>query len=54
MFKDHQWGVTNLVFVHRWSLIAGSFIQKMSTLEIESVGAIDRELLNKGGSLAQV
>ena len=37
------------VFAHRWSLITGSFMQKIRNWEIYSVIVIDRELLNKGG-----
>ena len=48
MFKDHTWEENNLVFVQRWSLIAGSFMQKMSYWKINSVVAKDRELLYKG------
>ena len=45
----HGKSLNNLVFVHRWSLITGSFRQKMSNWGIKSVIAIDRELLYKGG-----
>ena len=48
MFKDHPWEEHNLVFVHRWSLIAGSLMQNMSHWEIKSVVSIDGELLYKG------
>ena len=41
--------MNNLVFVHRWSLIVGSFIQKISIWETKSTVAIDRELLFQGG-----
>ena len=49
VFKDQPLEEINLVFVHRWSLISGSFMQKMRNLEIKSVVAIDMELLYKGG-----
>ena len=50
VFKDHPLEETNLVFVHMWSLITGSFMQKMSHWEIKSVVTIDNvELLNKDG-----
>ena len=45
VYKDHPWEENNKVFVHRWSLIAGSFMHKLGKLEIESVVAIDREML---------
>ena len=54
LFKDHPWEENILVFIHRWSLITGSCMQKMSHSEIKSVFAIDREFLNKGGFLAHV
>ena len=47
VFKDHLWEKNNLVFDHRWSLITGLFMQKMSKLGIKSVVAIDRQLLKK-------
>ena len=34
LFKDHQWVENNLVLVHSWSLIEGSFMQKISNLKI--------------------
>ena len=52
VLKDHPWEVNKLVFVHRWSLIAGSFKQKISIWETKSIVAIDRELLFKRLSLA--
>ena len=48
VYKDHLRKENSLAFVHRWSLITGSFMQKMINWEIKSV-VIDRELLNKGG-----
>ena len=49
VFKDHPWEVNTLVFVHGWSLITGSFIQKIRIWDSESVFALDRELLFQGG-----
>ena len=34
MFKDHLREENILVFVHRWLSITGSFMQKMSNMEI--------------------
>ena len=34
VFKDNPWKENNLVSVHRWSLITGSFVQEMSDLDI--------------------
>ena len=48
VFKDLSWEVNNLVYVHGRSLIAGSFIQKISKV-YKSMAAIDRELLFQGG-----
>ena len=45
VFKDHPWDGYNIVSVNRWSLIAGSFMQKTSKWEIKSVVETDRKLL---------
>ena len=37
--KDNPLDENNVVFDDRWSLIAGTFMQKMSNWEIESVFA---------------
>ena len=52
--KDHPWERNNIVFVHRWSLIAGSFKQNMSNLETKSKVAVDRESLFVGTGLTVI
>ena len=47
MFKDHPWKDSYMVFVYRGCLITRSFMQQMSNLELKSMVAIHRELLNK-------
>ena len=49
VFKDHPWEYYNLVFVHRWSSITGSFMQGLSSWKFTSVVDIDKKLLNKDG-----
>ena len=49
VIKDLPWEELKLVFIHMWSLITGSFMQKMSNWYVKCVVAIDSELLNKGG-----
>ena len=49
MFRDHPLEENYMVFVHIWSLIAVSFVQKMSNLDFKSVVAKDKELPYKGG-----
>ena len=49
VFKDDPWEENNLVFLHRWYLITGYFMQKMSNWDIKGVVTVDRET-----SLAQV
>ena len=48
VYKDHPWECNNMVFVHWWSLIAESFMQKMSNWETKSVVAIEIESLFLG------
>ena len=49
VFKDHPLEENNQVFIHRWSFIAGSLMQKMNNREFKIVFAIGREILLKGG-----
>ena len=53
MLKDHQWDENNLDFVQMWSLIAGSFMQKMSNFEIK-VFAIESKIAKQWCFLAEV
>ena len=46
---NNQWEHDNMVFVHRWSLIAASFMQKRSNWEFKNVVHIERELLFQSG-----
>ena len=45
VYKDHPWEHNTMVFIHRWSLIQDSFMQKMSNWDTQSVVAIDRKSL---------
>ena len=42
VLKDHPWEENIRVCVHRWSLMTGSNMPKMSNFEIKSKVAIDR------------
>ena len=53
VFNDHPWEVNNLVFVHSWSFIAGSFRRKMINWESKS-GCYRQGIAIQRWSLAQV
>ena len=49
VYKDHPWEHNMMVVVHRWSLIAVPFMQKINNWETKGMVAIDRKLLFQCG-----